>query len=378
MVHAEAVMQQAVQALAAAAGSEQGLSAAALQFLAGMHARPACLVKLLPSIIKHSSCCKLGTADLAAIRAADTHGCVQRLLLAELGDLEAAWADADLQQMLLALPLPALQLLLSSDQLQVASEDTVLYTAQQHVDSLGARLRGRPVAALKAAARAALAPLVRAPHLSSLALWCTVGAADTSNKGLLRGYAEQLKRLQSLQRVAPAAEKLAVAVDRFVQDPPASWRLGPREHTQLLADGVKLQWRLPIVQLRQACRDSYSTGQLVSIDSPCSTPPLCGLACVLSFKCKQRNGGTIVGLFTEPKNMPRGVFYKYECTVSWGSGGWSAAASCVESGSLRGHSANLLPLAPMAGDGWDEAAWAAAGLPTSGEMLLQLHLHSVQ
>jgi hypothetical protein len=141
MVHAEAVVQQAVQALATAARSEQGLSAAALQVLAGMNARPDCLVQLLPAIVKNSSCCKLDTADLAAIRAADTNGSVQRLLLAELGDLEAAWADAELQQVLLALPLPALQLLLSSDQLQVASEDTVLYTAQRVVDRLSAGLR---------------------------------------------------------------------------------------------------------------------------------------------------------------------------------------------------------------------------------------------
>jgi hypothetical protein len=38
MVHAEAAVQQAVRALATAAESEQGLSAAALQLLAGLHA----------------------------------------------------------------------------------------------------------------------------------------------------------------------------------------------------------------------------------------------------------------------------------------------------------------------------------------------------
>jgi hypothetical protein len=171
-------------------------------------------VKLLPSIIKNSSCCNLDTADLAAIRAADTDGSVQRLLLAELSDIEAVWADAELQQMLLDLPLPALQLLLSSDQLQVASEDTVLYTAQQHVERLGAGRGMRRAAALKAAATAALAPLVRVPQLSSLVLCCAVRAADTSKRGLVSGYTQQLKRLQSLQRIA-AGEDLANAVQRF-------------------------------------------------------------------------------------------------------------------------------------------------------------------
>jgi hypothetical protein len=41
-------------------------------------------------------------------------------------------------------------------------------------------------------------------------------------------------------------------------------------------------------------------------------------------------------------------------------------------------SVNYHGLPPMGGDGWDEAAWVAAGLPASGEMLLQLHVHSVR
>jgi hypothetical protein len=32
----------------------------------------------------------------------------------------------------------------------------------------------------------------------------------------------------------------------------------------------------------------------------------------------------------------------------------------------------------MAGGGWDDAVWAAAGLPTAGNMLLELCMHSVQ
>jgi hypothetical protein len=372
MVHAEAAMQQAVQALAAAAASEQGLSAAALQVLAGMHARPACLVKLLPSIVKNSSCCKLGTTDLAAIKAADTNSSVERLLLAELGDLEAVWADAGLQQVLLALPLPALQLLLSSDQLQVASEDTVLYTAQEVVDELGEE-PGRQAAALEAAATAALAPLVRVPQLSSLAIWCVVCDIEA----LLSGYAEQLKRLQALHRVASQAEVVA-AVDSF-QDPPASWRLGPRQHIRPLADGVKLEWRLPIDRLKQACRDSFSKDGVVTFDLPCNTPPLGGLAWELSVHCKQRDGGTIVGLFAGPLDLPDGVFYKFDFTMSWNGKSQSCASPCIEGGGGQwGYDRYFSQLAPMAGDGWDEEAWAAAGLPTSGKMLLQLHVHNVQ
>jgi hypothetical protein len=41
------------------------------------------------------------------------------------------WRDEQLHGLLLQLPLPALQLLLISDHLRVASEDTLLYTASQ-------------------------------------------------------------------------------------------------------------------------------------------------------------------------------------------------------------------------------------------------------
>jgi hypothetical protein len=52
---------------------------------------------------------------------------------------------------------------------------------------------------------------------------------------------------------------------------------------------------------------------------------------------------------------------------------------CIEgNGSFFGYTEFFDALPPMAGDGWDEAAWAAAGLPTTGEMLLQLHMHIVQ
>jgi hypothetical protein len=44
---------------------------------------------------------------------------VRSVLLSVLGDLEAAWADAALQEQLLGLPLPSMELLLSCDELKV-------------------------------------------------------------------------------------------------------------------------------------------------------------------------------------------------------------------------------------------------------------------
>jgi hypothetical protein len=56
--------------------------------------------------------------------------CLQPLLkcvlLSSLGDLEAVWADAGLREQLLGLPLPAMELLLSNDELKVRQSNTAV------------------------------------------------------------------------------------------------------------------------------------------------------------------------------------------------------------------------------------------------------------
>jgi hypothetical protein len=46
---------------------------------------------------------------------------LEQLLLGVLGDLEGVWADKQLQEVLLGLPLPAMEVLLASDKLMVSS-----------------------------------------------------------------------------------------------------------------------------------------------------------------------------------------------------------------------------------------------------------------
>jgi hypothetical protein len=80
-------VQQTQQALAAAAQSEQGLSAAALDLLASLPALPACLLQLLPTVLNHTRCCQPdGAANMATVSSADTASGsrVQRLLVAAL------------------------------------------------------------------------------------------------------------------------------------------------------------------------------------------------------------------------------------------------------------------------------------------------------
>jgi hypothetical protein len=299
MVHAEAAGQQALQTLQAAAKSEQGLTAAAMQALAALPVWPSCLLQLLPTILQHAPCCSDSTADLAAVAAADAGGRVQSVLLAALGDLQAVWSDAQLQELLLGLPLPAMQLLLSSDQLQVPSEDTVLYTAKQY-------LKAQTKDSSTAAAKASLARLVRAPQLSRFALSCAALPAN-SGEGLLGAYVQQLRELLSLKHLASSWE-LGTALKREFDAAPASWQLGPRQ-IKPLDDGVSVEWRLPVEQLKQDCRDSFAQQTAVRIFSTGSTPSGV-VAWRLIVYCQQVAGGIQVGLFAGPvqADTPAGIF----------------------------------------------------------------------
>lgn len=59
---------------------------------------------------------------LDAVAAAPHSSYIQKQLLAELGNLEKVWSDSSKQTLLLGLPLPAMQLLLSADKLKVSQE----------------------------------------------------------------------------------------------------------------------------------------------------------------------------------------------------------------------------------------------------------------
>jgi hypothetical protein len=367
MVHAAAAGQQALQVLRAAANSAQGLNTATLQALARLPVWPSCLLQLLPAIVQHAPCCKASQTDSAAIAAADAGGRVQGVLVAALGDLQAAWSDNQLQRLLQDLPLPAMLLLLSSDQLRVPSEDTVLYTARQYALVTSHQY--------DAAAKAALAEVVRAPQLSTFALSCACYRPIDCD--LLSEYKHQLRSLLSLKRVA-SAEELASKLKDFDDDLPARWQLGPRQITPL-ADGVLFEWRLPVEQLRQACRKSCRLQQHVWLDSRwgssscCSSrAPFGGISWHMCVGCHQVDGGKVVGLYAGPDvvdSVPAGMYCRVKATASWQ--GAKMEMDFIHNRSDCGDS-NYPDLEPMAGDGWDDAVWAAAGLPTSGDMLLQL------
>jgi hypothetical protein len=343
MVHAEAAAQQAMEPLTAAAQAEQGLSATALEALIGLTAWPAFLLKLLTTVVQHAPCCRDRIASLEAITAADSNSRVQRLLVAALGDLEAVWADKQLTKLLLELPLPAMQLLLSSDQPRVASEDAVLFTAQQCINSQKLDVSHNVL-------RVALAPLVRAPHLLLFPLSC-MAVAPNSSVLLMGDYDTQLRSLLCLNDAAEPLQH-ADALESIRGFPP-SWRLGPRQ-IRPLADGVRLEWRLE--QLRQACRDSFARQQGVYRHSPGWSPALCGRAWGMLVHCICEDTGTQLRLLVGPKAVPDNVFIKsYSYTVICCGVAHNRSAACAGAREYRYNcyscSEAVFPAEPMA-SGW--------------------------
>jgi len=146
---------------------------------------------------------------------------------------------------------------------------------------------------------------------------------------------------------------------------------------------VQLVWSLDVEEIRAAAHSSGSQQEVVSLYSECLTPPLGGVAfqAKLEVNWDADERGSRVGLFAVPQNVPQDTFFSYSflLTVPSGypepAGFTSSATSSVEQGGLEGYGfCDFFGLGAMAG-GWDEAAWAAKGLPTSGQLPITLTVH---
>jgi hypothetical protein len=298
-IGAPAIVKQAMLDLTCAVSAET--VTVVVEALSVLPAWPACLQPVLLPVLQHAKLLELPAAEVSK---------VQYMLLAVLGDLEAVWADNQQKRLLLQLSLPAIELLLSSDQLQVAAEDTVLYTAYQYIAAQRTRDQ-------QSAAKAALAATLRAPPLSL----ANVAGQTNSNAvyRLLSGYSEQMTVLHSLKKAARVSAMQRSALEQIAAVP-AAW-LSTRRFVPS-SDGVQLVWRLPIWELAQACRDSFTTGAPIVEFSPSHSPPLCGASWVIELSCTQqeRDGvnGTAVGLYVHQNMNPDGVRLVFSCTRTSG------------------------------------------------------------
>lgn len=347
------------------ATSENGLSEVALEALAGLSAWPECLLQLLPVIIANAKCLKESSADLAALHAADANRRMQRLLLSVFGDLQIVWRDEFLTDMLLQLPCPAMQLLLSSDDLRVPSEDIVLYTAQQYVNT-------QKPAAVKTAAKSALSTVIRAPHLSSTMLHY-VALAHSSTKLLLGGYLTQITQLLLMKRTQQrqACRSLLEEI-KNTAGAPVSWQLGGRQHTPAVPANVV--WKLPVQQLKEASQKAAASQSVQILCSPRS-PPCAGFACDIIIRCNLVEGDVKVGLYVEMNKVSSNFFFDVSYDVIFNGIHNKNSVSRLPGDRCYGW-ADFFKVGPMPG-GWDEAGWAAKGLPTTGDLVLELEVLSI-
>lgn len=131
---------------------------------------------------------------------------------------------------------------------QVATEDTVLFTAQAYADQ-----PRRLDAPHRQAVAQQLAQLIRCPHLSPF--WLTAAARPTGQQLLLAALKEQLLELLAFLQVYPTyADKgfNAAASERFKQlvpNAPSSWLEGRRQLCDI--ESVEVSWEVPVDDLRQ-------------------------------------------------------------------------------------------------------------------------------
>jgi hypothetical protein len=259
---------------------------------------------------------------------------------------------------------------------QVASEDTVLYTAQAYVDKLkGASLDRADIQLVGSK----LAALVRVPQLSTL--WQAASAlADCAQEQLLGGQQKQLRQLLLLQ--ASVSQTTAKDIKAVIPSAPASWLLGPR--TTKKAGSVRVEWGVDVSavkQTAQAVAASRTTQWLSTRQSPISAP-LMGISWQLKLLLKWRadsasKQGVTLCVRAAAANLPPGTVCKATYTLECvGFMGPLCGTASFKKGVGGTWGRNFWRLAPMP-DGFDEAVWAANGLPTSGQLVFRLTMTDV-
>jgi hypothetical protein len=254
--------------------------------------------------------------------------------------------------------------------LQVASEDTVLYTAQQYVYQLGKEQQAH--------AKQLLAPLIRCPHLSRYWVTASVNSAKADTM-LLAELRPHLRHLLMLTEAKPGytVDGTDLREGGLLAGAPASWALCRRISKPV--SSVQVAWQVDVSDLRNTGRRCAAEQQDVALVCPATSPPFGGMGWTMKLNCVYENGGVQFGLFGRPKLLPDDMYYLGSFAID--VEGFRSIPGIVKPKptfgcAMRGIR-DVFSLAPMAG-GWDEAAWADSGLPTSGHLTLKLTVSDVQ
>lgn len=370
MIDATEAAEQVSKCLKAAAASQPGLSEAALNILSGLSAWPDCLQQLLPNILRHinyseQSSTAQPVASATANCSTEPRNVAQRLLLAIFGDLQAVWRDDNLKQLLLQLPLPAMQLLLGSNKLQVPTEDLVLFTAQKYILK-------QPDRTARANARVALETVIRAPHLSDVMLHYAAVSQD-SHTLLTKNYLAQLRQLLLLRRSmdhlpGECMQRQLAAIPMT----PSSWQLGRR--SCIPAVPATAVWKVSLQELKEACVDACENGLSTVLDI-LDTPPMFGFPWSLIISCEAAEDGVEVDVAVGPKGLSPGFYITGHYVLESNIRRPQKKTICLESSQFDCWG-DFLQIGPMPG-GWDDSVWAAKGLSMTDELEITLKVTNV-
>ena len=240
----------------------------------------------------------------------------------------------------------------------MATEDTVLYTAQAYI-------KAQQSPQQKQAALQQLAQLLRCPHLSHF--WLTAAKNSTDDQFVLKPAQQQAGFLLAFLQVQPRGRFDSQRYNKLMPDAPASWALGPR---QILPAprSVTVSWQLPVSELKEACIRAATEQDRVYVTSPSASAPLFGVAFTMYVSCVGSSQGTQAALRVQPQGVPASIFCGFALTLAAGG-----IRRSTQHATTRGTGSwgwpNFFKLGHMAG-GWDELAWASKGLPTAGELTI--------
>lgn len=272
--------------------------------------------------------------------------------------------------------------------LQVASEDTVLYTAQQYVDN-------QPESCSKDA-KSKLAPLVRCPHLSHFWLSASVASSDAP-KLLLSELRPQLRHLLLAQRPGLTNDITSTAVMKSeklggLSTAPASWLLPARKTKEV--SSVQLQWVVELSAIKAAAVEA-ATSKKAKMSCAGTSAPLQGIVWGLSLEVAslKNRGIEEVTVYLQPSNIPADTYckpaHRVDCaphqemtpsTTSYPAGGMGCPTSNASRVCFSRKAVDIFSgmdrfgwaIYEIKSGGSDEVAWAAYGLPTSGQLVVKL------
>jgi hypothetical protein len=204
---------------------------------------------------------------------------------------------------------------------------------------------------------------VRCPHLSPYWLSALTIPSITVPAVLL----PHVRNLLAARSVKADYQVTALDLQKVFAGAPACWAL-PQRATQPVSS-AQVTWEVPIDKLRAAAHRSVAGNSTVSLRSFCSTAPVDGMSYDINVECSPKEGGSCIGVFGRATNAPCDLFWSFDMTMRA-----PGLARTVSSRMGRGAGygwRDFFDLPAMAG-GWDEAAWAAKGLPTSGTLPITL------